>query len=339
MLPPQQQQQQGGDYGGGNNYAPSGYNGGASAYGASPVAGAQPSFFMTGGGFAGPTSSSYASPYAVQAGSQAPPAFLPPLQFNNGQPQPSQQQQQQQMEDGNMMSPNAAGGQPSHGRRAFMKEFLMSNGAGPESPVSAGRRERRKEALPDFHELEVIDASRRQTNRSVERMPVLVDHPVMGEYHQHTLSEYRRMQREFAKQRWGGLGPDDNEEKAAEREKRRKILEYGKQVNAVNFAVLDQLMGEDWHNRPIEKKLDQQAQLGLIKRQRAMMYADATKPPKRSNPDSGRQGYPKAKTPQPTATGLASGNNKPEDLESLEEKHRKDQEAIRRIKAQLNMIT
>ncbi len=164
--------------------------------------------------------------------------------------------------------------------------------------------------------------------QSVERMPVLVDHPHGGEYHEHSLSEYREMLRDYRKTKWGGLGPENNEQKEAEREKRRKILNYAKQVNAVNFALMDVMMGDEWHNRPVEKKPTLDAQLGQIKRQRASQYAEAVKP----LAVSGRKQH--ALTPEPV-----SGTNVGKELETLQEKHRRDQEAIMRIKAQLNMLS
>jgi len=327
MIPPAQQQQPQqqsppppSDYGAQQQYAASGYGAQSS------VAGAQPSFFMTGGGFAAASPSQYGGggSYAIP---QAPPAHLPPL---NPPPQeaPSPQQQQQQI-----LTPTNQ--QPAHGRRGFAQGLVAHSMGGvalDDGEGSPGRRGRRKDPLPDFHELEVLDHSRRQGRQHVERMPVLVDHPVAGEYHQHTIGEYKRMLKEYQRQRFGGLGAEDNEQKQQEREKRRKMHEYGKQVNAVNFAVLDQLMGDSWHNRPIEKKLDTDAQLALIKRQRAKMYADAVKPPVVS---ARRGSPPKSKTPQPTMSESARAL---ETVETLEEKHRRDQEAIRRIKAQLNML-
>ena len=349
LIPPQQQQPPASDYGAPSHqqqqyqqqpsYAPS------ANYGAQPsVAGSQPSFFMTGGGFA--ASPSPAPAYSSAAGAnaygipQAPPAHLPPL----SNPPPQQQQQQQQADYGSQQhittpphQQQQQQQQQQQARRGFAQNLVGGGGGAGPSPtaeeMSPGRRERRKEMLPDFHELEVLDASRRQGRGHVERMPVLVDHPVSGEYHQHTLSEYKRMMKEVQTQRFGGLGAEDNEQKQAEREKRRKMSEYGKQVNAVNFAVLDQLMGDSWHNRPIEKKLDTDAQLAKIKRERAKMYADAVKPPVVS---ARKQSPPKAKTPQPGLS--ASARALDTDVESLEEKHRRDQEAIRRIKAQLNMV-
>jgi hypothetical protein len=324
-APPQQQQQP--------SYAPSyapTYQSNPNGYDPyNPNGGNAPSFFMTGGGYAAPAPQqpSYQSMYALGGPPpQQPPHHLPPMH------------PQQDLQYDSSPSAQQGPGQMGPGRAAngFLKDLKASpNGMG--SPLSggasptSGRRNKVKPSLPDFHEMEVVYHGRRANARSVDRMPVLVDHPHSGEYHEYSLAEYKKLQRSFAKHRFGGLGADDNPDKQAARAKNRKIFEYGNQVNAVNFAVMDQMLGDDWHNRPIEKKLDAEAQLGLIKRQRALQYAEAVNP----KPElSARRSYPTAaKTPQPT-----SNTNIDKELESLEEKHRRDQEAIRRIKAQLNML-
>jgi hypothetical protein len=194
----------------------------------------------------------------------------------------------------------------------------------------------RKPALPNFDEMRIIEHGRR-SGQAVERKTGAVDHPCMGNYDQHTFNEYKRDKEQYAKQRFGGLGRDDNPEKEKAREKKRQIFAYGNAVNAINFAFVEEEKLRDLHKiqaRPIGRELSLEAEVALAKRHRAKEYADHYRP--RVLSPSTKRRLRNSQTPQPTGD---AGAGVEQELSDLAEKHRSDQAAIARIKAQLNIGT
>lgn len=203
-------------------------------------------------------------------------------------------------------------------RRPMLPEEMISpEGAESPSPEAVHhRRERRLPELPDFKSPPPIVHGRRLR----EPDPL----PIIGEYRPHTLREFKKMKEAYAHQKFGGLGPEDNEEKQRAREKMKRIFDYGRAVNAVNFTFFEIPEPKKGPPQPIPRKLCKEAEIGLIKRERAMQYAvEAT----RRRPNS----------MSPDPHDRHHNAELEAELERLLNKHHQDAEEIQRIKHLLQL--
>lgn len=103
-------------------------------------------------------------------------------------------------------------------------------------------------------------------------------------YQQHTYGEYKKMVNEYKNCKWGGLGPEETEEKRRARENRQKFLDYGKNVSQLNLQLVQQLQqavspSPQGRGSPplkqsamIQRRLTDEAELGRLKRERMMMF-------------------------------------------------------------------
>ena len=181
------------------------------------------------------------------------------------------------------------------------------------------RHQKRLPELPDFKSPPPIMHGRRAL-RAPDPPPLL------GEYNAHTLKDYKKMKEEYNHQRWGGLGPNDSPTLQAERDRRRKMFEYGRSVNAVNFALMDEPKDALYSKNSdcIPRSLSKEGRIGLAKRERALKYGAQFAHPKVQQ---------KARTPQPGDVN----NQLAIELQRLLEKHHKDHAEIAKIKQMLDL--
>jgi hypothetical protein len=184
-------------------------------------------------------------------------------------------------------------------------------------------------------------------------------------YHAYDVKEYRKLQQQYANQRWGGLGFVDSDEQKAAREKRARVFEYGKCVSQINAAILkaytpepDAVGGSSQQasdssnparSAAITRKLTEDGEIAKLKRDRAIHFFDKL--------TDSKWKLPVVKAPTLHASPSPSRDREPfteecdapkllpeqrealDQLQDLMEKHRRDYDTMIRMKRELGMLS
>eukprot|EP00759_Apiculatamorpha_spiralis_P054482 PhF_6_TR6948/c1_g1_i2/m.10204 len=159
----------------------------------------------------------------------------------------------------------------------------------------------------------------------------------------YTLSDYKRINQPV---KLGGLGPCDSEEKQFARMLKQKTKDYGKSVLAINTATLDGAAP-----KPVEKKPTREYLIAQAKRERAKEFAQQVPKPvvkPKPVPQAPEDVLQKAKASKAgggqdylddiMTYGTTEDIERQHKVDTMEQQHLKDQEAIAAIRRQLNLF-
>ncbi len=166
--------------------------------------------------------------------------------------------------------------------------------------------------------------------------------PEKPHYKPYTIEDYRKMKEETSKMVLRrGLGPVDNDEVRAEREKRQKMLEYAANANKIN-KVLDADSDEEQQPKPIVQPVPQDVLERQQRREKALQFAKnvpkpKTKPKEEVSPAPGQPRGGESLDELAKGDHCDARRDKEKALLDLESKHKRDQLMIENIKKQLKL--
>ena len=166
--------------------------------------------------------------------------------------------------------------------------------------------------------------------------------PQKPSFKPYTLDDYRKMKEETSKMVLRrGLGPVENEEVRAEREKRHKMLEYAANANKIN-KVLEGDAECEHEKKPIVQPVAQDVLERQQRREKALEFAKHVPKPKvrakdEVSPAPGHQIGENLDELAAASDQNAAKREKEKALLDLEAKHKRDQLMIENIKKQLKL--